>query len=292
MERINDAVTEYWAALKAEMANAPVVKAAPTVEADVCPICFGRGWFTADVRYDDARFGKPQRCTNPQCKAANEVADRALKNYELPKSYRKLTFAGWKSLPDALKKGKYAAYHAALAFAKHPQHLVNLRAVCENKLPGWEALSDDERNSLVFHGPMGMGKTGFCASIMNYLSGRGYAGILYRRASDMLQDLQDAFEDKDKASEARELSFAQRLGRYKNATILILDEWNVEKRSEFRLQCMEDVIRFRHGHELPTLITTNLTKDESYTHWSERTADVLAEMAHWVPVGGTKLRKG
>lgn len=290
MQNINEAVTAYWATLKAE--NLRPVEAKPEAETNGCPVCGGTGWFTLDVHYTDALFGKPQRCTNPQCKAANDLADRALRNYELPKSYRKLTFAGWKSLPDELKKGKHAAYHAALAFVKHPQHMVNLRAACEKKVKDWETFADDERNSLVFHGPMGVGKTGFCAAVMNALSARGYRGILYRRTSDLLQDLQDAYEDKDKAAEARELSFAQRLGRYKNASILILDEWNVEKRSEFRLQCMEDIVRFRHGHELPTLVTTNLTKEESYTHWSERTADVLAEMAHWVPVGGERLRKG
>ena len=290
MQNINEAVTQYWATLKAE--NPRPVEAKPEAETNGCPVCGGIGWFVWDVPSSDPRFGKSQRCTNPQCKAANDLADRTLRNYELPKSYRKLTFAGWKSLPDELKKGKHAAYHAALAFVKHPQHMVNLRAACEKKVIGWETLADDERNSLVFHGPMGVGKTGFCAAVMNALSARGYRGILYRRTSDLLQDLQDAYEDKDKATEAREMSFAQRLGRYQQASILILDEWNVEKRSEFRLQCMEDIVRFRHGHELPTLVTTNLSKDESYTHWSERTADVLAEMAHWVPVGGERLRKG
>lgn len=258
-----------------------------------CNVCYDRGWFIFDVPQGHALFGKAQDCDNPDCAAGQERIARRMKNYDMPKRYRELTFERWEALPDEQKKGKFAAYFAALAFVEQPEHMVKLSSVLKaQRINKWEEFSDEAKNSLVFYGPMGVGKTGLCAAVMNRLSAQGYQGILYRRTSDLMQDLQDAFNDKDKASEAGEMSFLARIGRYKNAKILMLDEWNIENVTDFRRQSMEDIIRHRHGRDLPTLITTNLTKEQAYTHWSERTADVLAEMAHWVPVGGVKLRKG
>ncbi len=287
MQNINQAMVAYWENLKKENAEQRVNQPEPDVKKNSCRICGGSGWFTYDVRFDDPLFGKPQRCTNPQCEAANAAADRALKNYELPKIYRRLTFGAWEALPDELKAGKWQAYFAALAFVEQPEHWVNLREAYRDRLQGWEAAADVAKNSLVFYGPMGVGKTGWIAAIMNALSQKGYTGILYRRTSDALQDLQDAFDDN-----SSEMSLAQRMGKYQKARVLVLDEFEVENNSKFRLQSIEDIIRYRHGHEMPTLLTTNMTKDESYEKWTGRTADVLAEMAHWVPVDYPKLRGG
>lgn len=292
MQGINEAMVRYWEQLKAENAALKAEEPAPEVKKNTCAICGGTGWFTYDVRYDDPRFGKPQRCTNPQCEAANAAADRALRNYELPKNYRRLTFGAWDALLPEVKIGKWEAYFAALAFVEQPKHYVNLREAYRGKLQGWEDAPDVPKNSLVFYGPMGVGKTGFCAAIMNALSQQGYTGILYRRTSDLIEDLQGAYDDRGQADASGEMSLTQRMARYKSARILILDEWRLVKRTDFVLQKMEDIIRFRHGNELPTLITTNITKDESYTHWTEQAADVLAEMAHWVPVDYPKLRGG
>lgn len=279
---------DYWAGLRDEIAaKARIVPDDP--QRSVCPICGGIGWFTySNVPVGHPLFGKPQCCTNPQCEAGQARAERALKNYELPKNYRKLTFAGWEALPDELKEGKWAAYLAARAFAQHPQHWVNLRETYRDILDIWQNAPDVAKNSLVFYGPMGVGKTGFVAAIMNEGSQKGETGILYRRTSDLIEDLQAAFDDRE--SEQGEMSLARRMGRYKTARVLILDEWNLKKYTDFALQKMEDIIRYRHGNEMPTLITTNLTPDAFADNWTERTVDVLFEMAHCIPVDTPKLR--
>lgn len=256
-----------------------------------CPICHGAGWFTYDVPIDDPRFGKPQKCTNPGCSKANQLADQRLVNYDLPASYRRLTFESFAALPEHYREGKMAAFHAAVMFATDPFQNVGLRQACERKLPGWSKMSDTLKNSIVFYGPMGNGKTGLVAAIMNAMSRQGVTGILYRRTSDLLQDLMDGFNDREKAADAREKSFTQRIAQYQKASILILDEWNIVNPSAFKLQSMEDILRYRHGNLLPTLMTTNLTKEQSYQEWGERTADVVAEMAHFVPMDGKKLRQ-
>lgn len=255
-----------------------------------CPICQGAGWFVYTVAIDDPLFGKPQKCTNPGCDKANRLAEQRLVNYDLPASYRRLSFDTWKAIPQTYRSGKTAAYLAAVEFVNHPQHYVNMRETCQGKVRDWEKLPEQYKNSLVLYGPMGTGKTGLVACIMTALSRTGYTGILYRRTSDLFIDLQSAYNDRDKADDVREKTYDQRLAQYQKATILILDEWGINNMSDFKKQAMEDIIRYRHGHELPTLITTNMSREESYKRWSEQTADVLAEMAHWILLEGAKLR--
>lgn len=255
-----------------------------------CPDCQGMGYFRVDVPVGDPRFGKLQRCTNPDCSAAQEIARRALRNYELPREYQGYCFETWESIPIQAQIGKLIAFQAAALFAEHPAHEVNGNEAA--RLAGYGSEGEGViKNSLAFFGEPGVGKTGLVASIMNEISRRRRVDILYRRTSDLFLDLQSAFDDKEKAEAANELSFSQRIQRYKQAGVLVLDEWRMQKQTEPRLQWMEDIVRYRHGNRLPTLFTTNLDPESIYDHWKPQTADVALEMAHWIEVKGEKLRQ-
>ena len=56
-----------------------------------------------------------------------------------------------------------------------------------------------------------------------------------------------------------------------------------------RLEKIEQIIRERDRRGLPTLYTTNHNIEEVYAKWGKRTGDIVAK-AHWVAVGGVKLR--
>jgi DNA replication protein DnaC len=282
---LDPAMMAYWQRLAAE-ATARVDE--PTEEErfseSVCPACHGFGFYTLSLPVGHPQFGKAQRCTNPDCPAAQENTRRAIRNYDLPEAYRELDFSTWqRRVQGGARQGKRIAFEAAVLFATSNPHQVSLAEALEKA--GYQPEADSLKSSLAFYGPVGTGKTGLAAAIMNTLVRAGKQS-LYRRTSDLFLDLQDAFNDNDTES-----SFAERLQKYQHANVLVLDEWRVAKQTDARLQWMEDIIRYRHGHRLPTVITTNLDPDSIYSHWTEQTADVSLEMAHWIEVGGEKLRR-
>lgn len=283
---MNEVLKHYWASVDSKPAGTP----APEAEA-VCQSCNDTGFFTYNnVPVDHPLFGKPQRCDNPDCKAAQEATKRALINFALPDEYRRLTFERWDTeVKHEDQYGKQIAYQAARMFTAEPNHWVSLIEAGRRAGYVFEA-PDKVCNSLAFFGVPGMGKTGLVAAMMNDLS-RQKIDVLYRRTSDLLIDLQGAFDNRDKAAEANEFGFAQRIQRYQQAGILVLDEWRMENMTPARRQWMEDVVRYRHGHRLPTLFTTNENPSSIYHHWTEQTADVALEMALWIEMKGTKLRQ-
>ena len=76
----------------------------------------------------------------------------------------------------------------------------------------------------------------------------------------------------------------------KSFPVLVLDEFNMTKVSDWRQEVMENVIRYRYGNNLPTVLTCNATRDELEVQWGIRTVSVLFEMAHLIPMGGEPLR--
>lgn len=284
---MTDVLRKYWDSVDSKRA----VEQPESLSPDECPICGGAGFFTAsNAPVGHPLFGKPQRCTNPDCKAAQDAAKRALINYALPEKYQKLTFEKFeREIPAEAKLGKLIAFHAAVLFATEPDHLVSRDEAA--KRAGYVFDPPDKvRNSLAFYGVPGMGKTGLAAAIMNRLV-TSKVDVLYRRTSDLFIDLQGAYDNRDKADDAHEVSFAQRIERYRSAGVLVLDEWRMQKQTEPRLQWMEDIVRYRHGHRLPTIFTTNETPDSIYSHWGEQTAEAALEMALWIEMKGTKLRE-
>lgn len=278
---------KYWASVEK---NGPV-EIPEVLSADKCPDCGGAGFYTLDVPTSDPLFGKAQRCTNPDCAAAQEAVKRQIRNYGLKKAYLNLTFETWrKQVPATARPGKELAFHAACLFAEMPDHEMS-RDVIAQRANHWFDGPDTVKNSLALFGPVGVGKTGLVAAIMNMLSRKRQAGVMFRRTSDLILDLQGAYDDHEKAKEADERSITERISQYQRAGVLILDEWRMQKMTEPRLQWMEDIIRYRHGNRLPTVITTNLDENSIYNHWTEQTADVALEMAHWIPMGGEALRQ-
>lgn len=280
---------EYWDQLEA----AGVIGSTEAVE-EKCPDCGGMGYYREEVPIEHPHFGKLLRCLNPDCAAAQEIAKRVLRSFALPDEYQKLTFTRWESeIPPDAKVGKMIAFHAARLFAMHPDHEVSGHEAA--RLAGYEIDGEDSvRNSLAFFGEPGVSKTGLVASIMNEISAKQRSKrieIVYRRTSDLFIDLQGAFDDREQADAANEIGFTQRIQRYQQADLLVLDEWRMQKMTAPRLQWMEDIVRYRHGHRLPTLFTTNETPESIYAHWGDQTADVALEMAHWIEVKGTKLRR-
>lgn len=268
---------------------------------ETCVVCNNRGWVTPDVRADDARFGKAEYCPNGCEARRNQQYERQLRLYnaaELPGEYRKLTFASFDALFERrpeLADGKWLAYHAALLFVTAANRNFTVDLADAARLARLKA-NHDERNSLLFYGVHGTGKTGLAAAIVNALVPLGVV-MRYIRAQDFIEAVQrryseearlKALDDGFVASGAAEVKDA-----VKDVPLLILDEFDLPgvDKSDDKQAIMELVINHRHNRHLPTIITTNLSSMAAMeTRWGATTVSRVGQMCHWIEVGEPTLR--
>ena len=250
----------------------------------VCGECGGRGVVKHAVDFGHPDFGKIFACSNPTCEAGIEqrarLAAMGIQRTGLPAQYRTFSFATFDALTDQQKAGKVIAREAAWAWAQHGS--VNIANILD--FYGVDHTEQSiNRTGLVLYGGLGMGKTGLAAAAIEHLVARGDL-VIYIRARDLIQSVQDTYKIDSN------LTRAQVEDKFIKARFLVLDEMTLENVSADRKDIMEQVLRHRHAHRLPTFITTNHTLEQFYAAWGERTADVVAEMCAWVHVGGEKLR--
>lgn len=259
----------------------------------VCPTCDGKGVVRYDVPPDDPRhaelFGKLHACRD--CEAGQRVAMQmqlaALRKFELPAQYKLMTFETWDALPDSLRLGKWLARAAAGLFVAAGANGFYLRweAICRTATRPCQE-PDVERNSLVFQGPVGVGKTGLAAAILNALI-ESELNIRYARAADLIAEVQGRYgKPADEYPTATDV-----VKGYQTADLLVIDELNVALPVQpDKQRIIEDVIRYRHNNALPTVVTLNIGRDEFEAQWGLRTATALFAMAHWIPMSGAPLR--
>lgn len=277
MKNIRDGFSpELQAALKGQPA-APLDE--PTF---ACADCRDTGWYVLDLPVNHPQFGKPQACQS--CEKGIALQEKQwnnrLQNAALPEMYQTFTFETWDALLEAEKEGKWLAYWCARLFVEREDHNVNLAQAYQ--LAGRALAYHVWHKSLVFQGPWGVGKTGLAAAIINALIAGGQS-VLYIRTQDFLESVKARF-GKD------EPSVEDVMQTVKRASVLVMDEFNLTASGDWRQETMENIMRYRYGNNLPTVVTCNATKDELTAQWGARTTHVLFAMAHWIPMGGVVLR--
>lgn len=232
-------------------------------------------------------------CPNPECAVSQQNTRRRYEYWKRRLShmasagyYQRLRFDSWDAMEGWKREGKQLPLIAAKYYADAPRQMVSLHTIYEfANMPIPEGLPDQQRNSLVFHGDLGVGKTGLAASIMWTLEARQIP-VLMMRTWDMLSQIKDKYFKQSEDETAQDI-----LKIIQEVPVLILDEWNLEKVTDSDAQRMQEIIRHRHGELLPTVITTNLHPSQFGSHWGHRTSDVLLEMAHIIHVSGAKIRE-
>lgn len=280
MQAASDVLATYWQSIRAE-ARATY---APEPEPEKCHVCHDRGVIQFSVPYDHPKFGKLFPC--PHCRTGQEREamrwQARLKNTRLPGEYQDCTFDAFDTLYNKkYRSGKELARVACQRWCENFDHAVSLQEIYH--LAGAEHQDTRRRHSLLMFGPYGVGKTGMLASCVNWLMEHEQT-VLYTTAQDMIASIQDTYSDHDG------LTTQQVSQWYKDAPILAIDEFWMQKNSDDRRQHVQGIIRHRYGNRLPTLFTTNLDRDGLYATWGDVTAEAVCAMAHLIPMGGEPLR--
>ncbi len=280
-----------------------------------CDTCHDLGYIKYDVPVGHPMFNHVVECTNEECQAVTNVRQarvRRLANMsQLPIEYRQWTFADWQELLDADGKltveerkfrgqmnGKYFGLGSAWAFAESHKAgywftLQDAVDVIKRPIPG--KLPETRKNSLVLQGAPGIGKTSLAACVVNYLLAANVP-VIYARVNDVLNAIKERFDRaQDVAYEYDYGNSAEAVkATFKRAPVLVLDEFNLTKYSDFDKQTMEDVMRYRMMHHLPTVITCNISFDQFQDEkegWGFRCGHAVQQMAHWIEMSGVELRE-
>lgn len=284
-----------------QMAGKIMVLDTPEIVPLICSSCDGLGYIRYEVPISDVRFGKLYPCPDPNCPIMHQHRrQQILKVMETRSSWidddNAMTFASFRDLmgkPNSSNwKGKRGAYAMAMAFSRAYRPFTENEASQAAFKEDWPNAKPGVSQSVVFTGGVGIGKTGLAKAAMNDLSEQDKVGI-FIRLPDLITHVQEGYRGNSDSYDGSETA-ETRIQIFANAPYLIIDEFETDDYTPDRKRIVEAIIRGRadRPNMPPFMITTNLTLDEMYSEkkWGKRIADVVAK-AHWVPMGGLKLRQ-
>lgn len=132
---------------------------------------------------------------------------------------------------------------------------------------------------LLMYGPVGTGKTFASACIANYLMDNNKT-VLVMNLGLYLMKLKKEWDE----AESDVLEYV------KKCDLLIIDDFGVEKATEFVIDKTFALIDTRYRTEKPMIITTNLSMKEIEAKFESRIADRLEEMCFSIRVEGESKR--
>ena len=139
----------------------------------------------------------------------------------------------------------------------------------------------NENKGVLFYGDVGVGKTFYAACITNALIEQGYR-CMFTNLTEVTNRLLSGQTNK------KEL-----LEQIQRCDLLVLDDFGVERGTEFMQEIREFIINARYQCVKPLTITTNLSMQEIRARSSlveKRLASRIAEMCIPVFVGGKDRR--
>lgn len=249
--------------------------------------CGARGFCTFDLPPQHPCFGTAYPCS---CRTAEINARRLeamFEDAEVPAIYHGLGFDTFEQLP---MDGKYDALSAARTFAK----------VDEFRYRRGLELKGMVKSGLMFYGPVGTGKSGLSVAILQAWK-EAKQSVLWITWGHLVSRIQDTYgRDYDPRVRDDSLTRKKLLEAAQNIQLLILDDFgDVERRSttDDRRDIAYSIIDYRHGRNLPTVITTNLAPcpndavADIENYWGPRIARRLRELCHLVGIGGVDIQR-
>ena len=129
--------------------------------------------------------------------------------------------------------------------------------------------------SLILSGKPGTGKSHLAGAVLQAIL-PGHVGV-YVTLMDLIRTLRDTWR-KDS-----EISESQMLARLQAVPLLCIDEIGVQYGTDSERAILFDVLDRRYRELRPSILMTNLSKDDFRVAIGDRVYDRLTEVARWVP---------
>ena len=138
-------------------------------------------------------------------------------------------------------------------------------------------------NGLIFTGGVGTGKTHLAASIASHIINKYSVTVEFVSYVDILADIRAAFSN----NTGYEAKIEARLCE---APLLIIDDLGKEKQSKFTDELLYRVVNKRYNHNLPLIITTNLSLPELEARLDYAVFSRIVELCKAVDMRGRDYR--
>lgn len=259
---------------------------------DLCEWCGGSGWVTvfherpADdglpVRWDQVtRFRWESEIPLIEslmvCPCTEHVnrqrrIDKMLGDPDIPRDAARFDFEDFDS----------PRYKAALPYARQ---MVDGIVIDQN---------GEEKPGLLFIGPTGTGKTTLAAIIFRHWVERG-ASAVWTDYTSFIKRIQESYNDSYQGPTRQQMILTVAEARY-----VVLDDLGakvpgksaVNPASADKVEIIYQVLSIREKRRLPTIITSNLEKQELYDHFESRIVSRIFGLCCGVYVGGDDYRVG
>lgn len=145
---------------------------------------------------------------------------------------------------------------------------------------GFDDIRRKEKNSMIFFGSTGTGKTHLAAAIANQVINEKHYPVMFGTFIEYLDRIRSEFNDSAERSKHE----------MKNLPLLVIDDLGKEKQTAWSDQTLFEIINYRYEHRLPVLITTNLSPDELARRYDKAVISRLHEMCIYVSMIGKDHR--
>jgi DNA replication protein DnaC len=142
-------------------------------------------------------------------------------------------------------------------------------------------LFNRSRNSLLFVGGTGTGKTHLAAAITNRLVEIGIP-VKFATFGAHLDNIRKEFDTSGQRKYLDEI---------KGIPMLVIDDIGQERKTDWTRSILYDIVNYRYEHLLPMIFTTNLTFDDLANYVEGAVWSRMMEMCSTVEMSGTDYRR-
>jgi DNA replication protein DnaC len=147
-----------------------------------------------------------------------------------------------------------------------------------------EVLQGDNPRGLFVSGGVGLGKTFLLSAICNSLI-EGGVPTLYTVFSDLISDIKRSF-----GADERGMTESALMEAARGVRVLILDDLGAEQVTEFVQSRLFDIVNYRRNHDLPLVVSSNLSINEIGSMYGLRISSRLTEMCNPISLYGQDIR--
>lgn len=117
----------------------------------------------------------------------------------------------------------------------------------------FEDIRVTRKNSMMFVGQVGSGKTHLAIAISNVLLDKGI-GVIYMPYRDSITNLKQSITDSE--------NFQKEISKYKNAQVLLIDDLFKGAITKSDINIMYEIVNYRYFKSLPIITTSEKTIDD------------------------------
>ena len=208
-----------------------------------CPKCRGTGWI---ILKDKKGY---EYCKECECQEVARARER-LKASGISEEFLKKGFKNFNDRGmDVLKKAKQIGLNYCKEFP---------------------TIRNTKRNSVLYMGQVGSGKTHLSMAICNAVMDHHKTGVLYMAYREEMVRIKQMVND--------EVGYNRAINRFKQCPVLMIDDLLKGKSTDADINILFEIINHRYVNNMPMIVSTEKTMDD-LLDFDEGTMSRVIEMA-------------